>query len=288
MKYGLRTVLIALLFFVLGCNSYFFQPTRQLYYPPQKFNLIHSELKFPSKDGTLLSAWFFPAQTGGKLTSSRGTIIQFHGNAENMSSHYTSLVWLTQQGYNLFAWDYRGYGISHGKASREGVYEDSLAALKRAIQEHDTHSQAGNLPVVLVGQSLGGAIAMRAYEDTEVKERIQLIVLDSTFSSYRDVAFKALSSNWITFIVSPLTYLLVTENKAPEQFWKMPKAPVVVVHDRKDPVVPYACGKSVFEKVEGLKEFWVGENAGHIRLLSAESSEVAQKFLKKLDSLKNP
>ncbi|MCB0422440.1 MAG: alpha/beta fold hydrolase [Bdellovibrionales bacterium] len=276
-------LLSTLLFFVIGCNSYFFQPTRQLYYPPEKFHLLYHQLKFPSKDGTELAAWFFPAQKNGKVLASHGTVVQFHGNAENMSSHYTGLVWLTQHGFNLFVWDYRGYGISKGEASREGVYEDSLVALQEAHKQHEAIDSSK--PFVLVGQSLGGAIAMRAYEDSDLNNEIDLIVLDSTFASYRRVAFKALSKHWFTFLVSPLAYVLVSENKGPNQFWSEVKAPVLVVHDKSDPVVPYSCGENVFEKIQGRKQMWSEDLGGHIRLLSNPDSETAKKFLSRLFEL---
>ena len=66
-----------------------------------------------------------------------GTVVHFHGNAQNMSAHYTFVSWLPAHGFNLFVFDYRGYGQSEGTLSREGVYEDSVAAVEYVRKRTD-------------------------------------------------------------------------------------------------------------------------------------------------------
>ncbi|MEX1024400.1 MAG: hypothetical protein WD226_04920 [Planctomycetota bacterium] len=38
--------------------------------------------------------------------------------------------WLPAEGYNVFAFDYRGYGKSAGRPTRQGLHEDLIAALE--------------------------------------------------------------------------------------------------------------------------------------------------------------
>ena len=102
----------------------FYYPDNKVYGTPAEHGLKFEEVTFHSKDGTKLSGWFVPAKGDPK-----GTVIHFHGNAQNMTAHFDFVSWLPSEGFNLFVFDYRGYGKSAGKPNRKGVYEDSLAAV---------------------------------------------------------------------------------------------------------------------------------------------------------------
>src|SRR5262245_54901774 len=70
---------------------------------------------FNSADGTRLNGWFFPTQTKPELA----TVVFYHGNGGNIAN----LSWLAQRfashGFNVFIFDYRGYGASDGAAAKE-------------------------------------------------------------------------------------------------------------------------------------------------------------------------
>lgn len=53
-----------------------------------------------------------------------GQVLFLHGNAENISTHIGSVLWLLQSGYQVFALDYRGYGLSTGTPAVPQVFED--------------------------------------------------------------------------------------------------------------------------------------------------------------------
>ena len=79
---------------------------------------------FPSHDRLLTS----PKWKGQK----KGLILQYHGNAENLTSHYLSLGWLAHEGFDVFIFDYRGYGRSSGEIDARGISWDSQAAFDYA------------------------------------------------------------------------------------------------------------------------------------------------------------
>lgn len=108
-----------------GCASkYFYYPTSTVHQTPAQHRLKYEDVTFRSKDGTKLNGWFLPAP--GKPI---GTVIHFHGNAQNMTAHFSFVDWIPREGFNLFVFDYRGYGESGGSPSRLGLYEDALAAI---------------------------------------------------------------------------------------------------------------------------------------------------------------
>ena len=75
-----------------------------------------------------LHGWFLPAQI-----PSRGTILFLHGNAENVSTHIGSVAWLPAEGFNVFLIDYRGYGLSEGVPTLDGLHRDVEAAIAKVF-----------------------------------------------------------------------------------------------------------------------------------------------------------
>lgn len=120
--------LVALVSGINACTHLAFQPARVLFVDPTQLGIAYQDVSFTSADGTALHGWFFPAQT----TEVKGTFVQFHGNAENISTHFASLLWVTKHGYNLFTFDYRGYGQSAGTISMPGAHADVSAAIEQA------------------------------------------------------------------------------------------------------------------------------------------------------------
>ncbi len=130
--------LTAFLFFTLvslvtsACSSLFYQPDRFLYVDPVKIGFPYQEIKFLAADQTELVGWFFKSKN-----EPLGTIALFHGNAQNLSSHFASLIWATENHYNLFVFSYRGYGGSQGDPDQAGTVLDGLAALQKARELRD-------------------------------------------------------------------------------------------------------------------------------------------------------
>ena len=183
---GLGSLWILLL---AGCNEFFYYPSPLQFSSPKALGLSYESVTFSSSDGTELTGWFIPAL--GAPEAVLGTVIQFHGNAENMSSHWLSLSWLPFNHYHLFTFDYRGYGRSKGSPDLDGPIQDSMAALHYIQQRKEVNPQE----VIVIGQSLGGALAIAAVALGK-PEGIRAIVLESTFSSYKRIAQEKLSGIW--------------------------------------------------------------------------------------------
>lgn len=278
-KFFLSLTLILFSPLLSSCSSLFYYPSRSLYYLPSRLGYHAQELTFKAADGTQLYGWFFAVPEGSPVL---GTIIQFHGNGENMSSHYLSLVWLVEQGYQLFTFDYRGYGKSQGDPDQKGTYQDGLAALAQAWEFHQKY---GASRFIVYGQSLGGAIATRALEDFAEKSKVDLLVLDSTFVSYQSVARKKMASFWLSWPFSPLAGVLISDEYSAEQALKENKSRVLVIADREDPAVPFSCSKDFYPEISAPKEFWELNEGYHIGVFSDPHSSRRAQFLRLLDTL---
>jgi fermentation-respiration switch protein FrsA (DUF1100 family) len=198
---------------------YFPQVGRDNLATPAAAGLRFENLRLKTEDGETLAAWWVPA-TAGKP---RGAVLLLHGNAGSIADRIIYLPQFTAMGYGVLLVDYRGYGRSSGSPDEEGTYADARAAW-RWLNERGF--AAGD--IVLVGESLGGAVA------AELAARVQprALLLLSAFTSVDDLGselYPWLPVRWI----SRFRYDTL-------QGVKDYRGPVLVVHSRDDEIVPIA------------------------------------------------
>jgi fermentation-respiration switch protein FrsA (DUF1100 family) len=292
---GYTILLLITLSFLKGCvNGMFYYPSKDVRGTPESYKLTYEEVSFKSTDGTTLTGWFVPAI--GCVTkcsppwselprgTAKGTVIHFHGNAENISNHFAFVSWLPAEGFNVFTFDYRGYGKSEGKPKREGVYQDCMAALEYITKRPDINPDK----IVLLGQSLGGANAV-AIMNEPCARKVRAIAVDSAFYSYRLIVRDKIRQIPILSILRwPLSFLIVSNSRSPEYaIDKISPIPILIIHGTKDEVVPYRHGQMLFDSAKEPKEFITVGNGMHTDALGYNT--VYQKrlldfYLKALDS----
>jgi fermentation-respiration switch protein FrsA (DUF1100 family) len=238
--------------FSLGCNNLFYYPSQTVYSKPK---YPHDDVELVASDGVHLHGWLFPAVSG----PARGTFVHFHGNAGNVTSHYRQLDWVVQRGYQLFTFDYRGYGRSDPVLpTPEGVHRDALAALEYVASKHRA------LPAFVYGQSLGGAVALRAAADVDPDD-LAGIVVEGTFHSYQEVAASVLWRSGLALPATGFAYWWVSDEYAPApHIENLSPVPLLVIHGRDDRVVSYDLGLSVYALAREPKAFWGIPGGGHI------------------------
>lgn len=212
-----------------------------------------------------------------KSSPAKGVIIQFHGNAQNMTAHYRFLSWLLDEGYSLTTFDYRGYGESEQESSREGIYLDAQAFLQHVRALHQNEQR------IFYGQSLGGAVLMRALLDEGLRDD-EIYIFEGTFLSYRRMARSALASRWFLWPWQFLAYVLVSDTHAPgrdvEQF---AGRKVILIHGEADPVVPIYHGEEIAELMR--QPLWRIAEGKHLDTWHIEHGKLRQVLLQKLQSL---
>ena len=271
--------LLLVLGLLSACSHVYYQPMKPHYVDPKQFKLIYEDVYFDSSDGTKLHGWFFPSE----LKKPKGTLIHFHGNAQNLSTHFFNTIWLVKEGYDLFIFDYRGYGKSDGKPNQEGIYHDSLAAMEKGYEFHQKRSSE---KFIIYGQSLGGIISLRALVDFKHKEAVDLIVQDSTFSSYTRIGFDVLTRRWFIAWLGPLAFVLVSNEYGSNKVLDKVKTPTLVIVGQKDQIIPQKFGKEIFKKVASPKKWlWKLPNGGHIDVFHHEKGIYRKKFIDFLDQL---
>jgi pimeloyl-ACP methyl ester carboxylesterase len=106
-------------------------------------------------------------QTRGlELEGDGPPLVLLHGFADSADTWRLVLDLLARRGRRALALDLPGYGTADPLAPGAPVLEQ-YRAFARAAVEHAS-SEAGGGPVVLAGNSLGGAIALRAGEEADL------------------------------------------------------------------------------------------------------------------------
>jgi fermentation-respiration switch protein FrsA (DUF1100 family) len=162
-----------------------------------------------------------------------------HGNAGNVSHRLDTLQFFRSLGLGTLIFDYRGYGRSDGSPSEKGTYRDAEAAWRHLVEQRQIPPER----IVILGRSLGGAVAARLAAD----QRPGALVVESAFTSVPDLAARM-------FPVYPV-HLLARIRYNTLKWIRRVHCPVLVVHSRDDEMIPFRHGRRLFEAAPEPKEF---------------------------------
>jgi fermentation-respiration switch protein FrsA (DUF1100 family) len=199
---------------------------------PRTFGLEYESASVTTADGEILRAWRMPA------SAPRAQIVYFHGNGGNLSMWAPILAGLGRRGFSVFAFDYRGYGLSSGQPSERGLYRDVDAVVTQAAPGTEPRE-----PLIYWGRSLGGTMA--AYAATV--RRPNGIIVEAGFPDARTLVR---SSPPLAFLALFSSYRFPTL-----EYLNRAHVPVLVMHGNRDTVVSFALGRQLFDGITGEKTF---------------------------------
>lgn len=186
-------------------------------------------------------------------------IILFHGNAQNVSSHFYSLFWILEKGYDYTIFDYPGYGGSEGNPTRESTTKSGIDVYRWIKAKYP------NQKIFFFGQSLGGNISIFSASQVLPDPQLCGIAVESTFLNYQTVARRTLANNWLTWILQPIAYPLISNSySASEGILKISPTPLLVLHGDKDLIVGIENGNDLFEMAQRPKTFVEVSGGQHI------------------------
>ena len=227
--------LLILIYFVITVVVYFFQ-RKLLYHPfsPQITGkgLIHNfeTINFKTSDNFELKGWFH------LKNSNKKTILFLHGNAGNLDNRIDKLNFLGNMDINFLIISWRGYSGNPGNPSETGLYKDALGGIEWLNKKGISNDR-----IILYGESLGTA------KTTEVaqNENFAGIILEAPFTSMVDMGQKI-------YPIFPVKFLLKDKYESKNKI-KNIKSPILVLHGRKDKIVPFYMGEKIFEMANSPK-----------------------------------
>lgn len=235
-------IIIALYIFYSEIENYFiFYPQKSFDYMPDEYHLNYRDVYFITNDNIQLHGWFFPKE------NEKPVLIFCHGNAGNISHRIDNIKLLVERGFQVFIFDYRGYGKSSGSPSEEGIYRDGRAAYDYLVNIEKVSPEK----IILFGRSLGGSVAI----DVSLKRDVRSIIIESAFLSTREMAKKMFPFSLISPLL-PVNYNNI--EKIPDI-----SVPKLIIHGEDDSIVPFYMGKRLYESAKEPKFFFPIKGAGH-------------------------
>lgn len=236
-EWSWKRLVRSLLFIYLCFALYvYFRADSMIFLPPSaSYQDTPEIIKVPVGDRDRISALH--------LTNSQAkyTLLYSHGNAEDLGDVRSLLEELNRWGFNVFAYDYRGYGTSDGRPSERNAYADVEAAYGYLTQQLRVPIDR----VIAYGRSVGGGSAV----DLATRHAIAGLVLENTFTS----AFR---------VVVPFPLLPFDKFPNLSKISRV-KCPVLVMHGTDDRTIPVSHGQRLYEAAPDPKmHLWI-EGAGH-------------------------
>jgi pimeloyl-ACP methyl ester carboxylesterase len=190
----------------------------------------------------------------------RATVLIHHGALVNKSSHLAHYRLLHELGYNVFIYDYQGFGESFVLASLDTILDDADAALTHVQSRTDP----GTEKIVLFGLSMGTMPALA--QCAESPERVVGLVLEGSF---------------VQSELPPFAYVFLGIQPSPLAFERIPPeldsvlhAPLVTMpkyfmHSRQDLTTPISSSQHLFELAAEPREF-IELIGGHIDAVNVD------------------
>jgi dipeptidyl aminopeptidase/acylaminoacyl peptidase len=255
----------------------FYQP-QQAMTPPPSDRLPGAHVQWiTTKDGLHLQAWFIPANGISRPARPAPTILHVHGNAGNMNSHVWFTEYLPAAGFNVFIFDYRGYGESQGAARKRGpLIEDTNAALDALLSRDDIDPNR----IGVYGQSLGGSIAINVMAN---RPEIRAAVLESPFICWREMAACVVGGDPPGFVARALAALLISDDHRPLDVIERCTQPILLLHGDSDSIVPISHSQRLAESAGDRATLMVFPGGDHnsLRETNPEMEQVVIDFFSK-------
>lgn len=212
----------------------------------------YEDVSFQS-EGVVLRGWLFRT-----AATRRGTVVFLHGRNHNREDAIPIAVRLVPSGYDVLAYDSRAHGESTGKYSTFGYFEKH--DLSRAID------YLGGIDVVVMGVSLGAAVALQAAAEDS---RIAGVIAISSFTTLQQIVREQIPgivpTPWVRGTLRNAEQLVgirvdeVDTLRAARQI----QVPVLLLHGVADNFIIPDHSIRIFEALAGPREVVLVEGARH-------------------------
>ena len=269
----MRILAIALLLQISGCTSMLFHPMEPHVITPNRLGIDYEDIYISTEDGIQLHGW--------KLLSAidpSGTILYFHGNAENISTHFTNVYWLTRFGYDVYLFDYRGYGQSEGETDLDGTIQDMELMIghtvKRLVEDEK---------LIVMGHSLGGSMSIYVTANSAYRNQIEALITVEAFSDYHDVTQEVLARSWLLWLFQwPLSFTIDNSYRPLDEVASIAPIPIAIIHSKSDEIIDFYHAEKLYEAASSPKELIVIDSNHSNVFISKDNRQILFDYLKTL------
>jgi uncharacterized protein len=273
-----RYCLLVTVLFLSACTNFLFVPYKPFPVTPDAAEILYDDIYIDTADGLKLHGWKLYADTKKTEGETVGTILFFHGNGDNVSTQLPNTFWLVKEGYDLYVFDYREYGLSQGEAELDTAISDlelMIAYVAKQLPE--------NKKLIVMGHSLGGAMAIYAVAHSGYRDKIETLITIEAFSDYHDVTQDVLSKSWLFWLFQwPLSFTVDNSYRPLDSIGLIAPIPVAIIHSKSDEMIPIYHAERLFDAAKEPKTFiLINSNHSNV-LISKENRQVLFDYLKTL------
>ena len=244
---------------------YFYQ--RNLLYHPSENNYLNDKINFNYEEIFIetdkkikLKSWFIK-----KDLNKFKTILIFHGNAGNLFNRVYKLNKLNKLDVNILLISWRGFSGNEGKPTEKNLYHDAEEAVKWL-----NNRGAISKNIILYGESLGTGVAT----ELGTSNAFGGIILESPFTSITNAAK-------IYYPYLPVNIILKDRYDSIGKI-KNITTPILIMHGKKDNIVPQKMGLELFEIANNPKFSYFPDNDDHMMEYNDELLFKIKNFINKL------
>ena len=259
------TFLLLFLIYITICIIIFFTQRSLMYHPSENNYLDENKLnhkieKIKISSDNELNSWYFEKNKNFK------TLLFFHGNAGTLDNRIYKLNDLSKLDLNYLIIAYRGFSGNKGSPTEQGLYKDARAA-KYWLNLNNISDQN----IIVYGESLGSAVAIDLAKD----HKFAGIILESPFTSMLKLSRKYYA--WLP------TGLLLKDKYETEKKIKNVFSPILILHGRKDKIVPFEMGEILFNLANNPKYNYFIDNDDHMMDFNNDLLNSINQFISNLN-----
>ena len=268
----MRIIWLSCILILSGCTNFIFYPMKEHVLTPDAIGVMYEDVYVETADNLQLHGWklFSEGET-------EATLLFFHGNAENISTHFANVYWLVALGYDVYIFDYRGYGQSEGEAELDPIIDDMQLLIGYVVDDLPV-----NQNLIVMGQSLGASLSIYAVAHSQYQDRIAALVSVAAFSDYHDIVQDALSNSWLFWLFQwPLSKTISNTYSPVEFVANVSPVPIFIMHSHEDEIIGFYHAENLYEAALAPKQL-ITLGGGHNVTFNFDSNR--QKLLDALEA----
>ena len=252
---------------------------------PRHLRAAFRRIRLRTSDGLRLAAWYVPAPA-----APRGIVVLCHGYYGNRASMLDHVGFLHPAGYATLLFDFRAHGWSGGSRVTLGAQEKH--DLTAALDWISAQPELAELPLTVLGQSMGGAVALLTAANDA---RVDAVVTDSAFARLDEAVASRLRLSF-----GPLAEPLVppaqrigesllgvpcVEIAPDEAIARIAPRPVLLIHGLDDRLIHPENAQRLLCAAPDIATLWEVPGAAHCFSIDVAGQEYAHRVIRFLETV---
>ncbi len=185
---------------------------------------------------------------------------------------------MAKAGYDLYVFDYRGYGQSEGNAGLDATISDMELMIGHVVQQLPEDEK-----LIVIGHSLGGSMAVYSVAYSAYRDKIEALITLEAFSDYHHVTQDILSKSWLFWLFQwPLSFTVSNAYSPLDAIGLISSIPVCVIHSENDEMIDMYHAERLYKAAKEPKSLQLIDSNHNNVFAKSENRKVLLDYLRLL------